>query len=48
MSEKVNIPLPSVLNSKEIGEEYSKAEFLINTLLNDPQKKQYFGEETPK
>ena len=42
MSEKLDIPLRAVLNSAEISKEYSKAEFLINTLLNDPQKSECF------
>ena len=42
MSEKPDIPLPAVLNSEEISKEYSKAEFLIINLLNDPQKSEYF------
>ena len=42
MSEKPDVPLTAVLNSEEISNVYSKAEFLINTLLNDPQMSEYF------
>ena len=48
MSEKPDIPLPAVLNSEEISKEYSKAEFLIITLLNDPQKSEYFRRKAVK
>ena len=48
MPEKHDIPLLAVLNSKEITKVYSKAEFLINALLNDPQKSEYFREKTIK
>ena len=48
LSEKPDIPLPAVLNSQEISKEYWKAEFLINTLLNDPQKSEYFREKAIK
>ena len=48
MSGKPDIPLPAVLNSKEISKKYSEAEFLINTLLSNPQKSEYFREKAIK
>ena len=48
MSQKPYLPFPAVLNSKEISKEYLKAEFLINTLLNDTQKSEYFQEKAIK
>ena len=48
MSEKPDIPLPAMLDSEEISKEYSKAEFLINTILNDPQKSECFRKKAIK
>ena len=41
------IPL-LVLDTEEVTKKYSPAEFLINILLNEPQKSEYFRDKTLK
>ena len=45
--EPETIPLP-VLDTEEVTKKYSSAEFLINVLLNEPQKSEYFRDKTRK